>query len=61
MLSISDLQELQRELTQTAFQVRAKRENILEDVLDIYRVPIDMTLRLKVQFEGERGEDLGGG
>ena len=60
MLSISDLQELQRELTQTAFQVRAKRENILEDVLDIYRVPIDMTLRLKVQFEGERGEDLGG-
>ena len=51
---------LQRTVTQTAMPLAVRRNQVLQTVLDFYRGSPDLSLRLRVQFEEERGHDLGG-
>ena len=50
---------LRANTTQTAITVIVDRSRVLENVLDIYRGEPDLTLILRVRFEGEREHDLG--
>ena len=47
-------------MTQTAVPLAVRRRNVLDTVLNFYRDSPDLSLRLRVEFEEERGHDLGG-